>query len=328
MGDEVFVVISMGLNEGSSADGKNCRCLRNALNCRLNFAVDQLVFGDARLQYDSNGMDLMDCRAVRPRIEVNLSEAETIIHGGKGRNKNCNIDGLQFSATGWTVSDLSVEEENDSVDARSFSDNGGKENSQGSKPNGSNDTLDVDTGNSDSLNVSETTQVLNTEVEDTETNKDNSSSPGVIDEEKTIPTLQSHERVVTEVMETSIVATPVIEETEPQAEATEETVAMTVEVAPVIENRIVVYEYPSAGVAFDPPFDASLPYHELVGGFTVPIGYAGLYEKIWRKFGHIIVNRDPGRAYALTVQVSVILRVVSDICARDRNIMTPYVLFD
>lgn len=32
-----------------------------------------------------------DCRAVRPRIEVNLSEAETIIHGGKGRNNNCKL---------------------------------------------------------------------------------------------------------------------------------------------------------------------------------------------------------------------------------------------
>lgn len=53
-----------------------------------------------------------------------------------------------------------------------------------------------------------------------------------------------------------------------------------------------------------------------------------MYEKIWKKFGHIIVTRDPKRTYSLTMQVSVILRVVSDICARARNTVTPDVLFD
>ncbi|XP_026409573.1 uncharacterized protein LOC113304650 [Papaver somniferum] len=248
---------------------------------------------------------------VRPRIDVYLSETEVTIHGGEGRNKNhkmlpntikspvislnftpSSIDGLQFSAAGQTVSGLSEEEAEDvsmevesTGDVRSSSENGNKENSQSSKSNENNGALDVDTGNPGSLNTPETVQVLNTEVEDIETNKDNSSSPGVIDEDTIIPELQVHEIVVTEVMETSIVATLVIEETEPQAEETEETVAMTVEVAPVIENRIVVHEYPSAGFSFDPTFDASLPSHELVGGFSIPIGYAGLYEKIWRKFG-------------------------------------------
>ncbi|XP_026378571.1 uncharacterized protein LOC113273010 [Papaver somniferum] len=46
----------------------------------------------------------------------------------------------------------------ESVDARSSSEDRDKENPQGSKPNGSNETLDVDTGNSDPLNVSKTTQ--------------------------------------------------------------------------------------------------------------------------------------------------------------------------
>lgn len=38
----------------------------------------------------------------------------------------------------------------------------------------------------------------NTEVENNETNNDNSSNPGVIDEETTISALQGHERVVTD----------------------------------------------------------------------------------------------------------------------------------
>ena len=125
-----------------------------------------------------------------------------------------------------------------------------------------------------------------------------------------------------------MVVASVIEETEIAAENTEGTVALVVEAAPVTENRIIVYEYPTAGVAFDPPFNTSLPYHELVGGFSVPIGYARLYETIWKKFGHMIVDRNPGRAYALTMQVGVILRVVSDMHTRPRNTVTPDILFD
>ncbi|XP_026428516.1 uncharacterized protein LOC113324412 [Papaver somniferum] len=165
----------------------------------------------------------------------------------------------------------------ESTDARSSSEDVGKENSRGSKPNGSNNTVDVDTGNSDSLNVSENTQMPNTEVGNTETNNDNSSSAEVIDEGTNISALQGHERVVIEIVketETSIVVVSVTDEAEPRAEETEEDVNMSVEVSPVIENRIVVHEYPSAGIDFYPPFDASFPYHQLVGGFSVPIGYA------------------------------------------------------
>lgn len=81
----------------------------------------------------------------------------------------------------------------------------------------------------------------NIEVEDIETNKDNSRCSGVVDEETTILALQGHEKVVTKVMETSIVAASVIEETEPPVENTEETVALIVEASPVTENRVVVY---------------------------------------------------------------------------------------
>ncbi|XP_026436846.1 uncharacterized protein LOC113334842 isoform X2 [Papaver somniferum] len=254
-----------------------------------------------------------DGRNVRPRIRVEFSETEAIIHGGDGRSKNYKLlpNTIKSPIASLTISDSSVEreaEEDVAVEVESTGDvcleDRNKENPHNSKPNESNGVVDVDTSNSGSLNTPEPTQVLNTKVEDTETNKDNSSSPVIIDEETTVPALQGHERVFTEVMETSIVSTPVIEKHEPQTEETEETVAMTVEVAPIIENRVVVHEYPSAGVSFDPSFDASLPYHELVGGFSVPIGYAGLYEKIWKKFGHIIVNRDPERAYDLTMQVT------------------------
>ncbi|XP_026398874.1 uncharacterized protein LOC113294712 [Papaver somniferum] len=121
----------------------------------------------------------------------------------------------------------------ESADTWSSSDNRDEENSKGSEPNGSNEPLDVDTGNPDSLIASETPQESNTEVEDTETNKDNSSCPGVIDEDTTIPELKGHEKVSTEVMESPIVVGSVIEETELPVENTEEVVALTVEVAPI-----------------------------------------------------------------------------------------------
>ncbi|XP_026453174.1 uncharacterized protein LOC113353917 [Papaver somniferum] len=128
-----------------------------------------------------------DGRNVRSRIHVEFSETEAIIHGGEGRSKNykllpntikspvfslsftpSSIDGLRFSAAGQTVSDLSDKEELEDVamemesagDVRSSSENGDKENSQGSKPNEIHGALDVDTGNPGSSNTSETTQEI------------------------------------------------------------------------------------------------------------------------------------------------------------------------
>ncbi|XP_026460268.1 uncharacterized protein LOC113361133 [Papaver somniferum] len=85
-----------------------------------------------------------DGRNVRPRIHVDFSETEAIIHGGEGRSKNykllpnaikspiaslnfapLSIDGLRLSAAGHTIYDSSVEreaEEDVSVEVESTGD--------------------------------------------------------------------------------------------------------------------------------------------------------------------------------------------------------------
>ncbi|XP_026407996.1 uncharacterized protein LOC113303183 [Papaver somniferum] len=103
---------------------------------------------------------------------------------------------------------------------------------------------------------------------------------------------------------------------------------MTMKDAPVVENHVVIHEYPNAGIVCEPPFGAQLPYHVYVGGFSVPTGYANMYEKLWKMYGHIVVARDPDRSYFLTMQLGNILHVIDDIRTRARSTITRDVLFD
>ncbi|XP_026396172.1 uncharacterized protein LOC113290799 [Papaver somniferum] len=48
---------------------------------------------------------------------------------------------------------------------------------------------------------------------------------------------------------------------------------------------MTVHEYPNAGIVFDPAIGDLLPYHELVGGLTVPTGFAGMFEELWKRDG-------------------------------------------
>lgn len=105
-------------------------------------------------------------------------------------------------------------------------------------------------------------------IEHNETHNDDSSNLETIDDETTTFAPQVHETLVVETIEatgTPIVVVSEMEETGPRVEeaapAVEETAAMTVEVAPVIENRIIVHEYPNSWIVCYPPFGELLPYH-------------------------------------------------------------------
>jgi hypothetical protein len=168
--------------------------------------------------------------------------------------------------------------------------------------------------------------VLNNEVGNQNHTDDNSSSPTVVEEDTPMIPPGFEVPVADAMVETLVVSEAV--ELEPVAvEVTSsEVVSMVVDVAPEVENRMILHEYPNAGIPFDPPFGAVLTYHQLVGGFSVPIGYATMYEKLWKMYGHMVVNRDPERNYLLTKQVEAVLCVLHDICTTPKNVVTRDVL--
>ena len=86
---------------------------------------------------------------------------------------------------------------------------------------------------------------------------------------------------------------------------------MVVDVAPVVERRMIVHEYPNAGIAFEPPFGETFLNHVLVGGFSVPT--FAMYEKLWKMYGHFAVKKDPEHSFFLTRQVEILLRVIDSI---------------
>lgn len=151
----------------------------------------------------------------------------------------------------------------------------GEEDSQNSEPNEDNDSHNANTGNPGSSNASETTQVPNDEVENNRADDDGTSSIMNQSDANTIISSQIRVEVADEATkETEAqVLIPGIEETDPMMEET----APQEEAAPM---PIVVYEYPNAGIIFDPPFVDIIQNHELIGGFSVPTEYAGLYERI------------------------------------------------
>ncbi|XP_026436648.1 uncharacterized protein LOC113334657 [Papaver somniferum] len=171
----------------------------------------------------------------------------------------------------------------------------------------------------------------NVEVGNNGPDGDSLGNLGDVDDEASIPAPQGHEVIVVDAVE--VAETPIVPETvEPEPRmaetASSEVAPMIVDAAPVIEKRIIVHEYPNAGIAFYPPFGETLPNHTLVGGFSVPSGYVAMYEKLWEMYGHFVVTKDPEHSYFLTRQVEIILRVIDDIHNRSRSTVTRDVLFD
>lgn len=52
----------------------------------------------------------------------------------------------------------------------------------------------------------------------------------------------------------------------------------------------------------------------LIGGFSVPVKYAELYTKIWRKYGHIATTRKIDSRFALVKRVEETLFSIHDMC--------------
>ena len=155
--------------------------------------------------------------------------------------------------------------------------------------------------------------MLNNEVGNQNHTNSNSSDPEVVDDETPIVPPGYEALVVDAMVETPVVSEAV--ELEPAAAevTSSEVVSMVVDVAPEVENRMILHEYPNAGISFEPPFGAVLPYHQLVGGFSIPIGYVAVYEKLWKMYGHMVVKKDPEHSFFLTRQVEILLRVIDSI---------------
>lgn len=221
--------------------------------------------------------------------------------------------------------------ETESADVRPSSENIDEGASKDSEPNRSNEPLVVNTDDHNSSSTSETSKVPNNEVGNYESSNDGLGNPGVVDDKTSIFMPQDDEVLVVDVVE--VEETLIVPQTvEPEPEITEATsseiVSMITDASPVVENQMIVHEYPTAGISFDPQFGELLPYHQLVGGLSVPIGYAAMYKELWEMYGHIVVTRDPERSYFMTQQVEAILRVIDDIRITARNAVTQDVLFD
>ncbi|XP_026410902.1 uncharacterized protein LOC113306143 [Papaver somniferum] len=246
------------------------------------------------------------------------------------------IDGLRF-APGRIIQGYYTDEEVDEEiivdeqhvdEAQSYLSHGDMESSRNLEPNEDNGVAKGDSNTTEPSNGLETPLVPNTEVENNGTNVEDSSNVVNQSSNITYSPLPGYENIIVEAVEET--ETPVAIETEQRTEeiVPEEDVVITMEDAPVIENRVVIHEYPNAGIVCEPPFGAQPLYHVYVGGFSVPTGYANMYEKLWKMCGHIVVARDPDRRYFLAMQLGNILHVIDDIRTRSRSTVTRDVLFD